>query len=123
MPMLESSESVSHVDVCHDISHLVNPQCDPLFWRADRVDVKSAWCEHIPFAHWLVGAVKPRVLVELGTHSGVSFAAFCLAVEKHGLSTRCHAVDTWQGDQHAGEYGDQVLENLTNYHRQRFASF
>jgi hypothetical protein len=123
MHILEPFESTSNGDVLQDISQFVDPQWDPLFWRADRVDVKSAWCEHIPFAHWLVGAVNPGVLVELGTHSGVSFAAFCLAVEKNGLSTRCHAVDTWQGDEHAGEYGDQILANLTDYHRQRFASF
>lgn len=105
------------------LRQLCDPELDPLFWRADRIDAKSAWCEHIPFAHWIVSASRPRVLVELGTHTGVSYAAFCLAVERNNLETRCHAIDTWQGDEHAGSYGDQILAELDIYHRRRFSSF
>jgi hypothetical protein len=61
---------------------LCDAQLDPLFWRAAVIDPHSAWCSHIPFAHWVVRATSPRVIVELGTHTGVSYMALCLAVER-----------------------------------------
>src|SRR5215469_1850936 len=96
---------------------------DPLFWRAQRLGSPSAWWQHVPFAHWIVCAAAPRVLVELGTHTGVSYAAFCEAVLRKGLATRCHAVDTWRGDPHAGEYGPEVLDELRTFHDERFGAF
>ena len=105
------------------LAALTHPSLDPLFWRAERLGSESAWWEHVPFAHWLVCATAPRVLVELGTHTGVSYAAFCHAVARAGLATRCHAVDTWQGDSHAGLYGPEVLADLRSFHDERFGAF
>ncbi|WP_165982529.1 class I SAM-dependent methyltransferase [Dankookia rubra] len=53
----------------------------------------TAWHEHVPFAFWLVKALRPRSIVELGPASGVAYAAFCLAVERLGLAARCFAVE------------------------------
>ncbi len=106
-----------------DLAVLCSAALDPLFWRADRIDALSAWCGHIPFAHWLVAALRPNSIVELGTHSGVSYSAFCAAVEKVQLNTQCYAVDTWRGDPHAGIYGEQVFDELRAYHQRRFATF
>jgi SAM-dependent methyltransferase len=72
----------------------------------------SAWLEHIPFAFWIVRSMRPRCIVELGTHTGVSYFAFCQAVERLNLPTRCYAVDTWKGDQHAGEYSESVYQDV-----------
>src|SRR5271165_1605272 len=105
------------------IAALSDSSLDPLFWRAERLGAESAWWEHVPFAHWIVCATAPRVLVELGTHNGVSYAAFCQAVLHAGLAPRCHAVDTWQGDPHAGIYGPEVLEDLRLFHDERFGAF
>ena len=88
---------------------------DPLFWPPTRAGVDSAWYGHVPFAHWLVAAIRPRLVVELGTHNGVSFAAFCEAVRRRRIPARCIAVDLWQGDAHAGFYGDGVFRDLAAF--------
>ncbi len=71
--------------------------------------VESAWIEHAPFAFWLVDALRPRTVVELGVHRGFSYFVFCQAVRQLGLDARCFGVDSWAGDQHAGFYGEDVF--------------
>jgi glycosyltransferase involved in cell wall biosynthesis/SAM-dependent methyltransferase len=105
------------------LSALADPSLASLFWRAERLGSPSAWWQHVPFAHWIVCATAPRVLVELGTHTGVSYTAFCQAVARRQLFTRCHAVDTWHGDPQAGEYGEEIYEDLRRFHDKRFGTF
>ena len=81
------------------------------------------WVEHIPLGMFLVDVLRPRVLVELGTFSGVSFCAFCQAVKELGTGTRCYAVDTWQGDPHNGYYGPEVLRELKSHHDPLYGGF
>jgi hypothetical protein len=102
---------------------LTDSAADPLLWEPVRRGTVSTWWGHVPFAHWLVGAMRPRVLVELGTHNGVSYSALCHAVERFGLATRCSAVDTWAGDAHAGEYDESVYTDLRAFHDPRYAGF
>lgn len=92
------------------------------FWTPEHV-VATAWTEHAPFAFWIVDTARPRVLVELGTHYGYSYLAFCQAVERLQLDTRCYAVDTWRGDEHAGFYGDEVFNALSGIHEPRYSGF
>lgn len=91
--------------------------------QPDRLLASSAWTGHIPFAFWLVAALRPRVIVELGTHTGASYCAMCEAVQRYNLNTACFAVDTWQGDEHAGFYNDSVYEDLRQYNDSRYGSF
>lgn len=105
------------------VALLSEPALEPLFWPADRLDRGSAWFGHLPFAHWIIWATRPRIFVELGTHAGVSYTAFCQAVERLDLGTRCFAVDTWEGDQHAGHYDDSVFTDWQRFHDQRFTAF
>jgi O-antigen biosynthesis protein len=93
------------------------------FWWPERLDGNSAWLEHAPFAFWIVEALRPRVVVELGTLKGCSYFALCQAVKQLELYTRCYAVDTWQGDKHTGFYGEDVFRDLRSYHDVRYASF
>lgn len=92
-----------------------------MFWKPDR-EAPSAWAQHVPFAFWLVDVVRPATIVELGTHHGVSYSAMCQAVKTLDLPTRCFAVDTWAGDDHAGEYGEEVFEGLAKFNR-RYGAF
>jgi SAM-dependent methyltransferase/predicted O-methyltransferase YrrM len=88
-----------------------------------RLTPLSAWHEHIPFVLDLVAAMKPRVIVELGTHAGDSYCAMCQAVATEGLATRCYAVDTWEGDPQAGHYGPEILADLRAHHDPLYGAF
>jgi hypothetical protein len=82
-----------------------------------------SWLGHTPFALWLIGALRPRMIVELGVHTGNSYCAFLQAVDTLGLDTRCFGIDHWQGDEHAGHYGDEVYQELQAYHDPRYGTF
>lgn len=80
------------------------------------------WVGHIPFAFHLVEQLKPSVIVELGTHSGNSFCAFCQASKDYSPSTKVYAIDTWQGDDHAGYYDESVYKELKDYVSNHFST-
>ncbi|MGH8628620.1 MAG: class I SAM-dependent methyltransferase, partial [Gammaproteobacteria bacterium] len=88
-----------------------------------KLDDTSAWIEHVPFGMFMIDLLRPNVLVELGTATGVSYSAFCQAIKQLGLETRCYAVDTWEGDVHAGYYGASVLADLRAYHDPLYGEF
>lgn len=92
------------------------------FARPERI-AASAWIGHIPFAMYLTDLLRPRVIVELGTFTGVSFCAFCQAVREIQLETRCYAIDTWKGDEQTGFYNEDVLVDLRRHHDQRYSQF
>ena len=94
-----------------------------VFALPDLVAAPTNWLGHIPFAFWIVDALRPRVLVELGTHTGNSYSAFCQAVAALKLDARCYAVDTWVGDHQASYYGDEVYNTLAAFHDPRFGAF
>jgi glycosyltransferase involved in cell wall biosynthesis len=88
-----------------------------------RLTPSSAWRQHIPFAMFLIDALKPGIVVELGTHGGDSYCAFCQAVQELKLNTRCFAVGTWKGDEQAGFFGSEVLDDLRAHHDPLYNSF
>jgi len=93
-----------------------------IFWRPSYI-AQSAWLEHIPFAFWLVDTLQPRKIVELGTHYGSSYFSFCQAITKLDLETQCYAVDTWGGDEHAGQYGEEVYRQVSEHNQQHYSDF
>lgn len=106
-----------------EMAALTSPALDPMFQRPALPETESAWHGHVPFAQWLVSTARPDLLVELGTHTGVSYAAMCEQVRRDGLATRCFAVDTWAGDEHAGFYGEDVFATFSRFHAARYGTF
>lgn len=95
---------------------------DAMLMKPHRLKL-SAWTGHIPFGASIVAALRPKVLVELGTHAGNSYLAFCQAVVENHIDTKCYAVDTWLGDEHASNYGEDIFLDLSGYHDQRYQGF
>ncbi|AHV99275.1 hypothetical protein PSAB_21930 [Paenibacillus sabinae T27] len=84
---------------------------EPVF-ESDSINdmLLSPWGGHRNFAYDLTNFMKPSIIVELGSHLGGSFFSFCQSVKNSALSTKLYAVDTWQGDEHAGFYDEKVFE-------------
>lgn len=80
----------------------------------------SDWLEHAPFAFWLVEAIRPRTLVELGTCRGFSFLAFCQAVKDSAQQCACYAVDSWEHDASADLSGDEVFRCVSSVQQQDY---
>lgn len=103
--------------------NIANLITDSVLLPPARLEEPDGWVGHIPFAFWLIEQTAPRLLVELGTHSGNSYFAFCQAVQSNHLPTRCYAVDLWQGDEHAGYYGDEVFSAVDRYNQSHYSAF
>jgi hypothetical protein len=87
------------------------------------IDARSAWMTHLPFGAWLVAALRPRLVVELGVHIGVSFCTFAEEMQRQGIAGRCIGVDTFAGDSQAGSYDGGVLAALRAHHDPRYGAF
>ena len=91
--------------------------------KPSRIVQPYSWIGHIPFAMWIVEQLKPRVFVELGTHSGNSYFAVCQTVKHFKLGTKCFAVDSWKGDPQAGFYDDSIYNEVSAYNEKTYSHF
>jgi predicted O-methyltransferase YrrM len=89
------------------------------FPRSERLSprlLKSPWwIGHIPFAFEIIARLRPKIIVELGTYSGSSFAAFCQAVEACALDAKCFGIDLWEGDIHMGKFDEELFREVSDY--------
>ncbi len=102
---------------------MLNILAHPIAFSKPRRVSQSGWIEHIPFAFAIMDLHRPGIFVELGTHTGASYCAFCQAANELMLPVKCYAVDTWKGDEHAGFYTDEVFEELNAYHAANYSHF
>ena len=72
----------------------------------------SPWVGHRQFAYDLIEFIKPGRVVELGTHYGCSFFSFLQCCKDHNLNSEIIAIDSWEGDEQAGFYGEEVLDTV-----------
>lgn len=80
----------------------------------DEIDHNQApfdWNAHAPLVFFLIEYFKPDLLVDLGVEKGSSFNAFCQAVKKLGLSTKCYGL------------GEQLNEELIKVHKDHYPAF
>jgi|WetSurMetagenome_2_1015567.scaffolds.fasta_scaffold00204_6 organic radical activating enzyme len=75
-------------------------------------DFYCPWAGHRYFAYDLIRNVKPKLIVELGTHKGTSFFSFCQAVKDARYDASMYAIDTWTGDEQAGFYDETVFNDV-----------
>jgi hypothetical protein len=95
----------------------------PLILLKPRIVPPYGWVGHIPFAYLAIDLLRPRRLVELGTHSGNSYLAFCQAAGALKLACQFRAVDDWRGDEHALRYGEQIYQSLRSRHDPLYGEF
>jgi glycosyltransferase involved in cell wall biosynthesis len=81
----------------------------------------DSWIGHTPFAYQLVKNIRPHLLVELGTHYGLSYFTFCQSIKENNLSCKAYAVDTWMGEKHAGVYDESVYNFVSEYNAKNYS--
>lgn len=91
-------------------------------YQTNLKDFYFPWVGHIYFAYDLIFNLNPRRVVELGTYKGTSFFSFCQSIKNNSLKTRVDAIDSWEGDKHAGFYGDKVLEQVSEISSKFYSS-
>jgi predicted O-methyltransferase YrrM len=74
----------------------------------------AGWIGHAPFLKFLIREIEPKVYVELGVHYGFSYFTACQSIKELNLSTKTYAVDTWQGDDHAGSLDNEVFDKVSS---------
>lgn len=80
-----------------------------------RIIEPTAWIGHIPFAYYIIEKTKPKIIIELGVHTGNSFFAFADAIKALDLPCTLIGIDTFRGDKHAGYFGDEVYEDVSKF--------
>ncbi len=80
----------------------------------------STWIDHLAFGYDLVTEIRPKITVELGTQGGLSFFCFCQALKENHIDGLAYAVDTWEGEEHAGNYGEEVFASVRDHAREHY---
>lgn len=83
----------------------------------------GAWSGHLAFAYDLVAAIRPSILVELGTHYGESYFTFCQSVVENRLNCLCYAVDHWLGEPHSAFYTEDVFDDVREHNTSHYQNF
>lgn len=79
--------------------------CDNAFRSPGPIDACS-WNDFLPFIIWLVDAVRPSTILDIGVPGGNSALSFCQALDLSASDGRCISVRPWT--EHASD-GDQAV--------------
>ncbi len=77
----------------------------------------DTWLQFGPFEKWLVGAQRPKRIVQLGSYYGFPYFCFCQAVLEANIEAECYAVDRWQGGKNNDVTSDDVFEQMLERNR------
>ncbi|MGE0129566.1 MAG: glycosyltransferase [Blastocatellales bacterium] len=72
---------------------------------------------------FLVSALRPKTIVELGARDGDFYCALCQASKDLRLDARCFAIDTWRGNTQASPDEEKFLAGLRDYHDPLYGGF
>lgn len=86
---------------------------DRLLKLQARCAIQTAWAGLGPIGYELAAHLKPKHVVELGSYGGFSTCCLGLALLDHSPGSILRAVDTWQGDPHAGYYPEDVWRQFS----------
>lgn len=84
-----------------------------VFSRAKYLE-PSHTLHHLPFLFWLIEALRPRRLVEIGLDRGVSYFAACQAAERLDCILNSTGIGDWPGG---------VPEDLARYNEAQYQEF
>jgi hypothetical protein len=85
-------------------------------------DYYYPWAGHIYFCYDFIKNMKPGRIVELGTFKGTSFYSMLQAVKDDRLNSEVFAIDSWEGDEHAGFYGKDIYDGVTQIVREYYSN-
>ena len=75
------------------------------------------WHRHFNFGFDLIRCLEPKSVVELGVHKGDSYFCFCESIKQLSLDSKCYGIDTWKGDQHSGNYEEEVYQEVERFNK------
>ena len=81
------------------------------------------WHRHFNFGFDLIRCLEPKSVVELGVHKGDSYFCFCESIKQLSLDSKCYGIDTWKGDQHSGNYEEEVYQEVERFNKEFYANF
>ena len=89
-----------------------------MFWTPERLDA-SPRMDHAPFLFWLVDALRPLSLIELTDTPAAPYLAYCQAIARLRLPTRCYAVS----GRDPVRMRTPAADEFAGYHDARYAQF
>ena len=93
-----------------------------MFWRPSYLR-QSDWLEHIPFAFWLVEALKPSCIVELGAKECASYFAMCQAVNRLHIDACCFAISPWNSLVSTSGSTEDIYDLVKDHNDSHYSSF
>jgi GT2 family glycosyltransferase len=93
------------------------------FARSPCPHIISKWHGHVPFAFWLMNALRPGIFVSVGTHDGVAYTAFCESARANLIKTKCFAANFPPTHDDAEFFCNDSSPYVTSYHAAHYTAF